>query len=397
MWLLVQVRVAQFLGASAVVIADNQCVCDDVTCTSEHPGETCQSSFPEITGDGSENDISIPSFLLNRHDASVLIEELRGNHPMQMQLSWGWKSKDRVEYSIFSGPHDSYGKELVKNLKHVAVALGSDAFFTPHMNVHSGERYGCTKHRVEDGMESCANMCTNSGRYCALDHHVLESDGKTYTNITGATTLEESLRRLCIWQHYGETDGVGAQWWNYIEEFNSRCGNRPEYFGNADCIRDTFNHVQIDSVMIDECMRDSGGVSDGLNTLLEAELNAKEAHGIVREPSVLINGVPMKGPLNTWTIFYALCDAFAYDAHYPEVCERCRWHDGLEACLGNGGDIADTPKPRKKHRAMAFWITFFVLGILGGVGYYVYQKSRDEESNMIADYVPFLSPSSGVK
>ena len=392
MLVLVQIRVAQFLGASAVVIADNQCVCDDVTCTSEHPGETCQSTFPVISGDGSENDISIPSFLLNRHDASVLIEELRGNHPMQMQLSWGWKSKKRVEYSIWSGPHESHGAELVQNLKHIAVALGSDAVFTPHMNVHSGKRYRCYR-----SMLACQNMCSIGARYCESSF-VLPFKEKEII-IDATKTLEESLRRLCIWKHYGEADGVGVPWWNYIEIFNTNCRNHFRTFSDYGCIGDAFKHAQIDTDTIEDCMTEYGSIieSDRANPLFDAELKAKETYGVVSVPSVLINGVLMKGPLNTRTIFYALCDAFPYDAHYPDVCQRCRWSDGLEACIGNGGDIADTPKPRKKHRAMAFWITFFVLGILGGVGYYVYQKSRDEESNMIADYVPFLSPSSGVK
>ena len=40
---------------------------------------------------------------------------------------------------------------------------------------------------------------------------------------------KESLRRICIWKHYGESDGVGAEWWNYVSQFMERCDN-PDYF-----------------------------------------------------------------------------------------------------------------------------------------------------------------------
>lgn len=61
-----KVRHAQNVGASGVLIADNQCMCSDVSagkCTND-PGAQCESFEPIMADDGSGGDITIPAFLV---------------------------------------------------------------------------------------------------------------------------------------------------------------------------------------------------------------------------------------------------------------------------------------------------------------------------------------------
>jgi hypothetical protein len=64
-----KVRNAQRSGAAGVIIADNTCLCSDVECIEASDNPTCETSEPIMADDGSGSDISIPSFLMFKHDA----------------------------------------------------------------------------------------------------------------------------------------------------------------------------------------------------------------------------------------------------------------------------------------------------------------------------------------
>ena len=79
-----------------------------------------------------------------------------------------------------------------------------------------------------DGENQCfSNLCTNNGRYCALDPDNDLDDG-----ISGADVIKENCPYdVSVWKVYGEDDGVGAQWWDYVTGFLFRCDNE-DFFAN---------------------------------------------------------------------------------------------------------------------------------------------------------------------
>lgn len=132
------------LGASAVVIADNMCLCSDTDC--DFKTNSCQPSPPLLTGDGSEGDISIPTFLLFKTGADAIKAHLRQGStslPVQMELAWslpplqedndGTSPPPVVAYELWTTPANPFTMEFMGTFKQVALALGSRAFFTPHM------------------------------------------------------------------------------------------------------------------------------------------------------------------------------------------------------------------------------------------------------------------------
>jgi hypothetical protein len=307
-----KVRNAQRSGAAGVIIADDSCLCSaGPACVSE---EECEEREPIMADDGSGHDISIPSFLMFKQDADKLKDALEQNVMIQLQMSWALPTPDdRVEYTLWTTPTELVSREFELQFKHAAKALGKHAQFTPHMYVYDGVKSNCVD---EEGENQCYNLCTNNGRYCATD-----PDNDLDAGISGADVIKESLRRICVWSEYGESDGIGEQWWDYINEFAYRCSN--EFFTDDQCIADALLHAHIDRKKIEKCMNDSGGVDgDNENSLLEMELTAKDEFGVVILPAAYVNGVSIRGALEFPTIFGAICSGYK-SGTVPNVCKQC--------------------------------------------------------------------------
>ena len=246
-------------------------------------------------------------------DADAIKEVARRNQNVQVEMSWPPPQQtDSVDYQIWTTPKDVVAAPFLKSFKDVAVALNGTAHFTPQMYIYDGVATGCTQ-----GGNSCYNLCTNRGRYCATD-----PDNDLDRGISGADVVLESLRRICIWKSYGEADGVGVEWWDYVSEFMFRCDNEA-FFSHEACLNDVYEAANIDGSLISACMRDSGGLeADQTNTLLDQTLQMQQKSGVVVLPSVIVNSVSLRGRLDVSNVLEAICAAFTTNSK-PPVCERC--------------------------------------------------------------------------
>jgi len=323
-----KVRNAQRVGAAGVMIADNTCLCSFQDVCHPDPGHDCEIREPIMADDGSGSDISIPSFLMFKQDADLVKAELMANHVVRMEMQWSLPAPDdRVEYELWTTPTDTISKDFQREFKEAAVALEDRAYFTPQMYIYDGLRSGCVS---LDGENECYNLCTNNGRYCATD-----PDNDLDRGISGADVVRESLRRMCIWQHYGAVNGVGAEWWDYVNEFMYRCDTE-EFFSNNQCIKDAMIHANIDDAKIDQCMSDSGGLEeDEENALLEVQLTAKDKSGVVILPAMYVNRVSIRGSLEFPTVFKAICSGY-FTGTAPDVCATCDTCPDIKSCISNG-------------------------------------------------------------
>jgi len=381
-----KVRNAQRAGAAAVIIADNTCLCSDSECVSSSENPTCETSEPIMADDGSGGDISIPSFLMFKKDADAVKTQLMDNHPVQIELSWSLPSPDdRVEYDLWTVPTDVVSKPFLKNFGAIAKALGKDAYFTPHMYIYDGVKTHCLNN---DGENFCYNLCTNNGRYCATD-----PDNDLDQGISGQDVVKESLRRLCIWAHYGEDDGIGEAWWKYVTEFMDRCDS-PDYFMNEDCVKDCYNHAGIDGGKIDRCMKDSGGLEDDKpNQRLENEIAAQSERGVVVLPTAFVNTAAMRGQLSSATVFHAVCAGYA-EGTTPAICEKCSTCADPIACVTKGtckGGTSPAEDGTVSKNTFASSM-LFVIALFSGVGYWHYNKTREDMREQVrgilAEYMP---------
>ena len=310
-----KVRNAQRSGAVGVIVADTTCLCSAMdTCTSE-PGVDCQSQEPIMTNDGSGSDITIPSFLMLKQDADLVIAETKANHMVTVEMSWSLPNPNApIQYELWTIPTDTVSKEFQKQFKAAAIALHSHASFTPHMYIYDGLRSGC---QTNDGENQCYNLCTNNGRYCATD-----PDNDLDKGISGADVIKESLRRDCIWKIYGQENGIGTEWWDYVNEFMLKC-DKEENFTNDSCANDCFTHSGVDQAKVEECMKSSGGLTGNTtNTLLELELYAKYTTGVNFYPVAYVNSIAVLESLDFATVFNTICASFV-QGFKPGVCQKC--------------------------------------------------------------------------
>ena len=375
-----KVRNAQHAGAAAVIIADDKCLCSREECQPE-PGLLCENREPIMSDDNSGSDITIPSFLMYKEDVDPIKKALMDNKVFRMEMNWPLPAPDAiVEYELWTTPTDLVSREFLREFKQAALALGEHAKFTPHMYVYDGIKSGC---RDDDGTNQCYTLCTNNGRYCATD-----PDNDLNKGISGADVVTESLRRECIWRVYGEKNGIGTEWWDYVNEFLYRCDTE-QFFTNEDCIKDAMEHSNVNKFKIDACMQDFGGLEgDEPNELLQTQLQEKEASGIVILPAASVNGAALRGALEFAVVFKAICAGFR-KGHEPEICFKCADCQDEHKCV-----IKGTCASKQAHVSMpVFGASLLGLALLFScVGLIQWQRSqrqmRDQVKGILREYMP---------
>ncbi|GAX12545.1 hypothetical protein FisN_24Hh121 [Fistulifera solaris] len=383
-----KVRNAQRAGASAVLIADTSCRCADDICMNETGDVTCEATEPYMADDGSGTDVSIPSFLVFKHDADTLRQVLISNTPIQIEMRFSIPAPDnRVEYDLWSTPRNLVAQEFITDFEPAALALGATAKFTPHMYVLDGVRSGC---RGPNGEDQCFNLCTNNGRYCSTD-----PDDDLYAGASGADVVAESLRSLCIWQIYSQIDGIGAKWWKYVNEFRDMCipdVTNDENYNSAECVHGAMATAGVDRAKVEKCMADSGGLEgDVENTIFEQQMSDRDAANVVLIPSFFVNQAPVRGELGFSTAFKAICAGFAAGTR-PEICVTCANCANEKLCVQKGKCEAPNGSAGQISLGM------FVLSLLGlslvfsTVGYILHQRQqahmRQQIRGIVQEYMP---------
>jgi PA domain len=404
-----KVRNGQKAGAAAVLIADNICMCMHLKdgCQMPPDQDQCETTEPFMSDDGSGADISIPAFLLFKTDADAIKSTLVGrNQPVVAELSFSIPNPDgHVEYDVWTSPGDPVSREWINTFQSAAMAFSSHAKFTPHMDIIDGVLNNCGSPSDNDPENIMANicegLCTNHGRYCALD-----PDGDLAVGASGSDVVVESLRQLCIWQVYGGTDDIGVEWWKYAKTFAMECAYDPtgvlkegEKFANAKCITNALDLAGIDPVKIEKCIADTGGLDgDVVNTLLEQQLLEKTKDGMIVLPTLFVNNAPVRGAFDYQNAFRAICNGFAAGSG-PDICEVCdRCHD-VVSCVAKGGQCDDAVGPMgiAVSGSGISHTTFFasivaLVSCFGIVGYVLHRRQQrymhDQIRGIMAEYMP---------
>jgi len=280
-------------------------------------------------------------------------------------------------------PTEQVSRDFLRTFQDAAIALGDRAYFTPHMYIYDGLKSNCVSF---EGENQCYNLCTNNGRYCSTD-----PDNDLDKGISGADVVVESLRRICIWKEYGQDDGVGVEWWNYVNEFMFRC-DTPEFFTNKNCIKDVYTHSGIDKDKIESCMVDSGGVDDdSKNLLLDAEIEAKDKVGVVIIPATYVNRAIIRGALEFQTVFGAVCSGFVAGTE-PAICMECLACPNQLSCTANGScssSHAGANSVSKSTFAGTLLLLSSIFGIMLLIQYKRQQnRIHDQVRGIVAEYMP---------
>jgi hypothetical protein len=318
-----KVRNAQADNATAVFVADNRCLCsfEEGVCQSDQ--EECEDDEPTMDDDGTGFDITIPSMLLLKPDGDKLRDELMAGTTVEVGLSWPIpKATNGVtEYTLWMTPDDLLSHQFLMSFLDASLGLGDKAIFRPKMFVSDGTMKGCRKY--EGSSDPCPGFCTNYGRYCEPRSYY---DFDSYDD-KGTKMVAESLRRACIWHVYGDSDGIGEQWWRYVQNWIMSCGS--SHYSTS-CAHSLYEGAGIDTNLVEQCMADSGNIRDDTtNILLESSLDEADDFDVSFAPALFVNGAVVRGALTFGTALDAVCTSYEPD-DIPDICFQ--WKACSEQC-----------------------------------------------------------------
>ena len=321
-----------------------------------------------MANDGSGNDITIPSFLLWKRDADYFKQAfVEGDQTVRVELYFPprptthpdatlvKREEPSVTLDLWVLPSDLMSLNLIQRFQPAAVAFRERLNFTLHTLIMNGTRVGCRRQQA-DGEEFnqhfCNRLCTNEGRYCASEPDVSLYAGMTRapTNpISGADVVKESLRQLCIWSNAQSFPKTKYLWWSYAREFYQACFSTGRFHDDT-CIQQVYEKVGIPGNVIDDCMSNSGGLTNGINSKLEAQLELISDHAIHVLPTLHINGVPYGGEnvITADSIFHVVCAHLKYSTLPSDTPERRLCHlcgpsecTDFSGCMEHNGACPD--------------------------------------------------------
>ena len=344
-------RNAELYQASGILVADHRCVCDDVdlgVCQSP----LCQRRSPAMADDGSGSDIRIPSLLIKKQYGDKIKDQLASGFMVEAQVTFdipdaedGTASNSQeqqqlpvVDYELWMNPlergSDGHGQELANgDWKQAALQLSDRAAFTPHMLLLYGRQLvdGAGTVCELSSSPGCQFYCTNNRKYCVYDpKRILPG-----TTVTGAQVMYEMLRRLCIWDTYGRADGIGAAFWDYLYQFHQHCydgSNTLGSFADEVCIKQAMETAGVNPAVIEQCIADSGGLEEDMNTILEEQLAERNDAGVYTTPYLFVNQEPVSGRKTYGTAFKAICSGFT-DGTEPAICQQCSSAAEIDDCV----------------------------------------------------------------
>jgi hypothetical protein len=262
----------------------------------------------------------------------------------------------------------------------------------------------------------CASQCINGGYYCAVD-----PDGDPDTGISGGDVVLENLRSQCAWEEASSTftSDFGQAWWRYATLYEQACTD-PSRWGAAcstaqlraagysdsalvriaTCV--TNSNLTAASTATDPACRSDpfAGYCDWTNTKLQLELNLMEDMGVTHLPSLMVEGVELRGNLAPAVALGAVCTAFGTGSSLPggkipAVC-ACGGAAGLDvkACLASLNPAA----PPAASSSMPGWavavliFSLFALAAAGAAIWYI-RRTRGEVEEMFEQYSSLPSDS----
>lgn len=287
-----KVRIAEAKHAHAVVIVDRE----DSNLTSDDLQNIV------VADDGFGDTIRIPSVLISKFDGQKLIDAVKRDKTVVVELSWDIPTNKVVQVDLWMSSASRESLKFLKDFSSKRRTLNQVVNFQPHYAVFG----------MDDTDPQIFNkLCWDSrGQFCAED-----PDGNG--PVTGRDVLEENVRQLCIHKltkvrmrqpsghDYKSAPVVeyAREFWDYIERLPERCSldveDEETRFGRK-CSLALMKEVGIDVDKVEMCADD-----EGENLLQHERENQAWSPRALR-----INGWRYSGLLDADLVTRAICSGF---------------------------------------------------------------------------------------
>lgn len=186
-----KVQVAQDKGAHAVLILD-----------SEDSDITSRTRLRQIImgTDGYAQSIVIPSILIFKDDAKLLIDEASRGTKIDVELDWSVPTAEEPEIQFWTSPGNLEGVRFLRDFSKYAM------MFREHI------KFKVVYHVVKMTVDDYRDMCWDDRElFCTED-----PDKGAF--LTGRNVLEEGIRQHCIRDtaNNGGEEHYVEKWWQYM-------------------------------------------------------------------------------------------------------------------------------------------------------------------------------------
>jgi len=335
-----KVRVAQQMGAHAVLIADGDSGVDEDRIIDQIP-----FTDEDVSG------LTAPSILISQANGLKLATEAeariakaasgenQGIAPLvRARLEWDVPDQAVVQFHLWMQSGHAQTVRFLRDFATTAESLGEQLAFHPHFTITRAKEIQTLQDRLlqsdlvqcigpyvrcegddplgtptEEG--SCERplpprpykteiKLTDTDLFCSKD-----PDGEG--PIVGSDVVQQDLLELCIWSEHHAPGKYDQQFWDFVKElpqecplesnFNSKCGHEL-----LDKLQKKFGTYKVDDVL--KCEAEA-----------ESKLAYERANRAWGPPAVTINHWRYSGPLDAQEVVRALCLGFAKDKQ-PKTC-----------------------------------------------------------------------------
>ena len=252
----------------------------------------------------------------------------------------------KIELDYLASPGWGWSMTEIMSLEPALVRFQDEVDFTPAYDIvdGTGEPLNCRLPTSEDDFfvdvenDDCKKHCMNHGRYC--DHSLLgdDDDGSDQIkkarkqffakhNVQGHQLVEESVRRLCVWNLYGKENH--QLFFDYHQAMQaSGCDAQLTH----DCVQASLP-ASMDYTKLYECVQGEKGLDpllDEPHALLEEELQHSSGDWKFSAGRVALFGEGHAQQhvteFSAGMVFSNICFAFKNDLHVepPLVCDFCQ-------------------------------------------------------------------------
>jgi len=264
-----------------------------------------------------------------------------------------------IHARYISSPGEGWTMQEIFNLKPVIVRFQDLIDFDPTFDIIPGiqEPMECRPHdgtEPEQLKEMCEAHCMNNGRYCdqslmieAMHDNNLHLDNdrlQYFRQVKGYQLVEESARRLCVWDLYGKNDVI--KYFQYHEAMKAT-GCDAVLVDN--CVEQAIESCGMDSSKVTKCVQGEHGLGPdvhGNHKLLDAQPIQPLQKNSRQPPAFFVNNQDMEwNDMDTKTALDHVCKNFPDNVPRPAVCEFCQsycpntvgsdkfYDDGYKTCL----------------------------------------------------------------